>query len=51
MALRTYDNIDKDTTLTNKEKKYLKAIHNKRSQLSKQPTLGDYKALAKAYGE
>ena len=50
-ALRAYDNIDKDTTLSAKEKKYLKALHKKKGQLSKQPTLSDYKVLAKAYGE
>ena len=52
-ALQTYANIDKDLHLSDKEKKYLKALHDhsKKGQLSKRPTLNDYKVLAKAYGK
>ena len=53
VVLRNYENIDKDLSLGMKEKKYLKALHkrSKKGQLSKRPTISDYRVLVQAYGE
>ncbi len=52
-AHRTEESIDSDTSLTDKEKKYLKGIvkRSQGGQLLKHPSLNDYKALVEAYGK
>ena len=52
--LRTYGNINEAFDLTEKEREYLKALHKRsklKGQLTKQPSLKDYRVLVKAYGE
>ena len=50
---RSEESIDRDTSLTPKEKKYLKGIvkRSQGGQLLKHPSLNDYKALVEAYGK
>jgi len=52
-ALQDDANVDKSTTLSDKEKNYLKKIpwrHKMRDQLPRRPSPGDYRALVEAYG-
>ena len=53
VTLRTYENIDK-SDLKDKTKEYLKGLHKRiegNSQLSKRPSMNDYRRLALAYGK
>ena len=52
-SLHDVNNIDHAPDLSEKEKKYLKCLHERSEagQLPVQPSLGDYKALVEAYGE
>ncbi len=52
-AHRSAESIGSDTSLTTKEKKYLKGIvkRSQGGQLLKHPSKNDYKALVEAYGE
>ncbi len=49
----TYANIDKDQKLSDKEKKYLKAIHQRSGigPLPKEPSKLDIQELVKVYGK
>ena len=53
VTLQTYEKIDKDSDLKEDAKRYLKGIHerSKKGELTKRPSLKDYKALVEAYGD
>ena len=50
--LQTYENIDRDPSLREIERNYLKALHerSKLGQLPKQPSTKDYERLRAVYG-